>query len=503
MNGKIIQKNLTTEYMITTIVKVHIEGEEKDLEFKIPITGTHQIGYDLPRKYVVLHTRDGKLHNETGAALDYTVYNKIRFSTKQWWLNGVQIIEPDNLVTKQDCLDKSYMWKHYPTCQYHRPLNGPLSDYDPKTGCGPAIVTNELRQWVYHGKLHRSHKFGPAVESIDGKIKKYVWDGKLHNPDGPAVIIGDSREWWKDGVQITDKEYHIIKNIEKDDIDDNIITYRDLHGKYHNPDGPALIRGGNAFWYSHGTPISCGKPDGGNYMMLCEYMKEKGLNNIEEISSLQQIISTPPMEKTNEDKITTENVKKNNEIIMKNNDSSSQPVEEMNKLSSPTNITDENNTTSDTSNKKEDKIVECCFCKKYELVNGISEIHGSKNLDSQSKLEYHHSSRCGETNDRELYRNLENGIMNHQNTITDKNQNTTNITSDIESQLCCDSNNITISDIDKLKIFKYYMNKLQESINEIDKKKSRSKITISERRYKRLVMFELHFDCLKDSLQIE
>jgi hypothetical protein len=63
----------------------------------------------------------------------------------------------------------------------------------PKSGTGTASCTETTarqlsdqaapKNWLWDGKLHRED--GPAVEEASG-TKEWLWDGKLHREDGPA-----------------------------------------------------------------------------------------------------------------------------------------------------------------------------------------------------------------------------------------------------------------------------------------------------------------------------
>lgn len=63
----------------------------------------------------------------------------------------------------------------------------------------------------------------------DGE-KKWLYNGRLHREDGPAIICEDGSEFWY------------------------------LHGKYHRTNGPAVIfSNGNTFWFIDDKMISSKK----------------------------------------------------------------------------------------------------------------------------------------------------------------------------------------------------------------------------------------------------
>ena len=74
-------------------------------------------------------------------------------------------------------------------------LDGKLHNPD-----GPAVeFANGDKAWYRHGKLHRLD--GPAVEFANG-YKAWYRHGKRHNPDGPAIEWANgTREWWVDDVE--------------------------------------------------------------------------------------------------------------------------------------------------------------------------------------------------------------------------------------------------------------------------------------------------------------
>ena len=76
-------------------------------------------------------------------------------------------------------------------------FNGKLHRED-----GPAVEwVNGDREWWFNGKRHRDG--GPAVECVDGNRHWYK-AGKCHREDGPAVELSDeTRLWYLNGELLT------------------------------------------------------------------------------------------------------------------------------------------------------------------------------------------------------------------------------------------------------------------------------------------------------------
>ena len=103
--------------------------------------------------------KDGYLHREDGAAVEYTNGNK------EWWLNG--------LLHRED---------------------------------GAAIEwADGSKSWWLNGQRHRVD--GPAIEWPDGS-KEWFLKGKRHRIDGFAVEWADgSKEWWLNDENLTEEEF--------------------------------------------------------------------------------------------------------------------------------------------------------------------------------------------------------------------------------------------------------------------------------------------------------
>ena len=70
------------------------------------------------------------------------------------------------------------------------------------------VETNEHGTITYHnadGKLHNPD--GPAIVYADGR-KEHCFNGKLHNPNGPAVVRPNgSKEYYINGKELTETEF--------------------------------------------------------------------------------------------------------------------------------------------------------------------------------------------------------------------------------------------------------------------------------------------------------
>jgi len=90
---------------------------------------------------------------------------------------------------------------------------------------GPAIVyADGHKEHWFNGKLHNPN--GPAVIYPDG-YKAYWINGKRHNPNGPAVIFANGLKWYY------------------------------INGERHNPDGPAIVcANGHKEYWINGKPLN-------------------------------------------------------------------------------------------------------------------------------------------------------------------------------------------------------------------------------------------------------
>jgi hypothetical protein len=68
------------------------------------------------------------------------------------------------------------------------------------------VTVDEYRTRWYNvnGQLHRED--GPAIEYIDGSKFWYI-KGKRHRTDGPAIEESGRKEWWLDGLFLTEQEF--------------------------------------------------------------------------------------------------------------------------------------------------------------------------------------------------------------------------------------------------------------------------------------------------------
>lgn len=75
-------------------------------------------------------------------------------------------------------------------------------------------------QWIrFNYSSVLSRKDGPAVESLDGSLKEWFVNGKLHRIDGPAIVsTGSLKQYFLDGEEI-----------HSDWFDDMISEVRDMH----------------------------------------------------------------------------------------------------------------------------------------------------------------------------------------------------------------------------------------------------------------------------------
>jgi hypothetical protein len=117
--------------------------------------------------------------------------------------------------------------------------NGVLSNPD-----GPAVILPTGRkEWWLDGKRHNPH--GPAV-AYPNRVLEWWVDGKRHNPHGPAAIYPDKRiEYWVNGKLHNPHGPAIIG------MDGSIQWW--VNGYPHNDKGPAMVRrDGACFWYREG-----------------------------------------------------------------------------------------------------------------------------------------------------------------------------------------------------------------------------------------------------------
>jgi hypothetical protein len=66
--------------------------------------------------------------------------------------------------------------------------------------------TNGIKQWYLNGERHREN--GPAIEYENG-IKVWYLNGEIHREDGPATEAPafDHKEWYLNGVQLTEEDH--------------------------------------------------------------------------------------------------------------------------------------------------------------------------------------------------------------------------------------------------------------------------------------------------------
>lgn len=65
---------------------------------------------------------------------------------------------------------------------------------------GVAVFPTGTKKYFKDGFLHRDG--APAIEWSTGATFWY-YNGKRHCTIGPAVVMGNTREWWIDGQQTT------------------------------------------------------------------------------------------------------------------------------------------------------------------------------------------------------------------------------------------------------------------------------------------------------------
>lgn len=101
-------------------------------------------------------------------------------------------------------------------------------------------------RYVRNGILHRPN--GPAYISRLGS-KAWYQDGKLHREDGPAIELRTgTREWYQNG------ELHRIDGPAVERLGEFQEWY--LHGVRHRLDGPAIVyKDGSNSWYVHGYRV--------------------------------------------------------------------------------------------------------------------------------------------------------------------------------------------------------------------------------------------------------
>lgn len=66
----------------------------------------------------------------------------------------------------------------------------------------PAVIGRSgTKMWYRRGQLHRNYKKGPALIDPFLNRTQYFHRGKLHNPEGPAHIGIDSKEYFDNGIR--------------------------------------------------------------------------------------------------------------------------------------------------------------------------------------------------------------------------------------------------------------------------------------------------------------
>lgn len=158
-----------------------------------------------------------QFHFETKSFLDEKDESLTRDDKeKLFYLINGPFADKSHIIIEQYAKMLSYTG-HVSTPNGHRNYtDGSLNSVDDQ----PAVVDGDKRIWYRNGVIHRDG--GPAL--IDSNDEIWYQNGDIHRDDGPAIIShNDGSEQW-------------LRN-----------------GKLHREDGPAIIAFGKEHWYRNGV----------------------------------------------------------------------------------------------------------------------------------------------------------------------------------------------------------------------------------------------------------
>ena len=217
----------------------------------------------------------GKYHSDDGPAIEFKK-NHAKYPDGKlfWFFEGKEITDPDHQVRKivKDSKLDFFKWVTANGTR-HRPQKGLFSDFNEKTGCGPASKSKFGEFWYVNGICHRDPECGPAFIAkcpVTNQVQRQEWktNGILNNPFGPAVVTNNEKKWFIDGVQILLEVHQLtrtkldepIKNIRLGKIGglDNVIEYwMDQLGQVSRPEigcddinGPAVTSTHAKYWFN-------------------------------------------------------------------------------------------------------------------------------------------------------------------------------------------------------------------------------------------------------------
>ena len=318
---------------------------------------------------------------------------------KVWVFNGFVITDEEQHVTK-------YRTK-YDThdCDEWRDKNGKVHRPDSGPFAGPARTYIYGELWYHHGVLHRDPKYGAAQDYNFGE-RIFQIHGRFHNPYGPAITDYKRSEWYLNDKEITDYEQQVTRIVI--DEEKGYEKWVDQDGRIHRPrfgpfSGPAMIDENGLSYFEHGVYIHTIKEG------EMSFIKKKLIEKNPDLKFLLQNISTIDenlkRQKILEDKI----VKQRKKIIKLTTE----------KLDSSMDMV--------INTVKNISIDEKCMCEMYVMKHVDSFIISC----TEEGSEHHSKNSCHINNKNDVKEQLKNIID-----------------CDIDSPHCGESNNIIDCDID-------------------------------------------------------
>ena len=202
--------------------------------------------------------KDGNRHREGGPAIiRYDLQDNIL--SEEYFINGQRHREDGPaFISNSDPHGQLRIWYMYNEIK--------------RSDDGPTIIfPNGVHMWLKNDTIHRDN--GPAIVHIQNDkiiLEEYHVNGVRHRIDGPAVIQGANKRYYKDGL--LHRDYGFACEYE------NGTRIRYHEGKIHSSYGPAITYAdGSRFFYAEGRLYPNVPTDGTDTEAEHEYYLYSGL----------------------------------------------------------------------------------------------------------------------------------------------------------------------------------------------------------------------------------